>query len=136
MVGLILLAILILLPVGHIALPSVIQEFTLVLTIEIMIFVLLASALHFIMGPGGLVSFGHAAFFGGGAYAAALLVKFTGAPFELAFWFAPLGAAFLALVFGWFCVRLTGVYFAMLTLAFAQIAWSIVFQWGRRDRRR
>ena len=84
----------------------------------------------FIMGPGGMVSFGHAAFFGGGAYGAALLVKFAEAPMEIAFWAAPAGAALLAILFGWFCVRLTGVYFAMLTLAFAQIAWSIVFQWG------
>ena len=89
---------------------------------------LFAAALHFIMGPGGMVSFGHAAYFGGGAYAAALLVKFADAPFELAFWAAPVGAALLAFLFGWFCVRLSGVYFAMLTLAFAQIAWAFVFQ--------
>jgi len=43
---------------------------------------------------------------------------------------APLATGLLALVIGWFCVRLTGVYLAMLTLAFAQICWSIVFQWG------
>ena len=42
---------------------------------------------------------------------------------------APLVAALGALVFGWFCVRLSGVYLAMLTLAFAQIVWSVVFQW-------
>ena len=96
--------------------------------IEIMVFVLFAAALHFIMGPGGMVSFGHAAYFGGGAYAAALLVKFADAPFELAFWAAPVGGALLAALFGWFCVRLSGVYFAMLTLAFAQIAWAFVFQ--------
>lgn len=119
---------LLVLPLAHLALPDVIGEFTLVLVIEILIFVLFAAALHFIMGPGGMVSFGHAAFFGGGAYAAALLVKFADAPMELAFWAAPVGAALLAILFGWFCVRLTGVYFAMLTLAFAQIAWAIMFQ--------
>jgi branched-chain amino acid transport system permease protein len=48
---------------------------------------------------------------------------------ELALTAAPLAAALGALVFGWFSVRLSGVYMAMLTLAFAQIAWSIVFQW-------
>ena len=42
---------------------------------------------------------------------------------------APLAAGVGAVVFGWFCVRLSGVYLAMLTLAFAQITWSIVFQW-------
>jgi branched-chain amino acid transport system permease protein len=48
---------------------------------------------------------------------------------EAALLAAPAVAALGAVVFGWFCVRLSGVYLAMLTLAFAQIAWSIVFQW-------
>ena len=43
---------------------------------------------------------------------------------------APIGAGLVALVIGWVCLRLTGVYFAMLTLAFAQLVWSLVFQWG------
>jgi len=110
---------------------GIVDEFFLVLVTDILIAVLFAVALHFIMGPGGLVSFGHAAFFGGGAYAAALAVKYLQVPFEIGFWLAPVGAALLALLIGWFCVRLTGVYFAMLTLAFAQIAWAIVFQWGQ-----
>jgi branched-chain amino acid transport system permease protein len=81
------------------------------------------------MGISGMVSFGHAAPFGLGAYGAALMIKHAGAPMELAF-LAGIGLAALgALVIGWFCVRLTGVYLAMLTLAFAQIAWSIAFQW-------
>ena len=121
-------ALLLVLPIVHLVFPEVVDTFTLVLVIEIMVFVLFAASLHFIMGPGGLVSFGHAAYFGGGAYAAALLVKFAHAPFELAFWAAPVGGALLAFLFGWFCVRLSGVYFAMLTLAFAQIAWAFVFQ--------
>ena len=121
-------AVLLVLPIVHLVFPEAVGTFTLVLVIEIMVFVLFAAALHFIMGPGGMVSFGHAAYFGGGAYAAALLVKFADAPFELAFWAAPVGGALLAFLFGWFCVRLSGVYFAMLTLAFAQIAWAFVFQ--------
>ena len=112
------------------ALPAFADDFTLVLAVEIAIMALFAASLHFAMGPGGMVSFGHAAFFGGGAYAAALLVKYTGSPMEVALLFAPAMAGVLALVFGWFCVRLTGVYLAMLTLAFAQVGWSIVFQWG------
>ena len=121
--GLVLLAALL-------ALPAFADDFTLVLAVEIAIMALFAASLHFAMGPGGMVSFGHAAFFGGGAYAAALLVKYTGSPMEVALLFAPAMAGVLALVFGWFCVRLTGVYLAMLTLAFAQVGWSIVFQWG------
>lgn len=128
--GILAVAFLIALPLIHLAAPQAVDEFILVLATDILIFVLFATALHFIMGPGGLVSFGHAAFFGGGAYTAALLVKFLGVPFEVGFWAAPFGAAILALIIGWFCVRLTGVYFAMLTLAFAQIAWAVVFQWG------
>jgi len=80
------------------------------------------------MGTGGLASFGHAAYFGLGAYAAALAVK-HGVGMGAAMAFAPAAALVAALVFGWFCVRLSGVYLAMLTLAFAQIVWSIVFQW-------
>jgi branched-chain amino acid transport system permease protein len=91
--------------------------------------VLFAASLHFIMGPGGMASFGHAAYFGIGAYGAALLVKHFGAPMEMGLLAAPFAAGLAGFVFGWFCVRLSGVYAAMLTLAFAQIAWSAAFQW-------
>jgi len=74
-------------------------------------------------------SFGHAAYFGLGAYGAALAVKHLGLSMEAAALLGPALAAAGALVFGWFCVRLSGVYLAMLTLAFAQITWSIAFQW-------
>jgi len=74
-------------------------------------------------------SFGHAAYFGLGTYGAALLVKFLQAPMLLALLVAPAVAGVGALLFGWFAVRLSGIYLAMLTLAFAQIVWSIVFQW-------
>lgn len=104
-------------------------NFLSVLFADIIIFCLFAASLHYILGVGGLVSFGHAAFYGGGAYVAALFVQYAGTPMELALMLAPLGAGFAALIIGWFCVRLTGVYFAMLTLACAQVLWSIVFQW-------
>jgi branched-chain amino acid transport system permease protein len=111
------------------ALPLATGGYALVLAIDIFVFALFAASLHFIMGPGGMVSFGHAAYFGLGAYGAALLLKKAGWPMEAALPAAPFAAALGAAVFGWFCVRLSGVYLAMLTLAFAQIAWSIVFQW-------
>ena len=110
--------------------PVIGSSFHLVLMVEIAIFALACMSLYFMMGPGGMVSFGHAAFFGGGAYAAALLVHYVNTPMELAIVLAPLCTGLLALIIGWFCVRLSGVYLAMLTLAFAQICWSIVFQWG------
>lgn len=100
-----------------------------VLMIDLMVATLFAVSLHFIMGPAGMHSFGHAAYFGLGAYAAALFVRKMNMPMEAALLFAPLAAAAGAIVYGWFCVRLSGVYLAMLTLAFAQITWAIAFQW-------
>ena len=76
-----------------------------------------------------MTSFGHAAWFGLGAYGAALLLKLGALPMEAALLLGPLAAALGALVFGWFCVRLSGVYLAMLTLAVAQILWATAFQW-------
>ncbi len=110
--------------------PFLVDSFQLVLLTEIAIFALAAMSVYFLFGPGGMVSFGHAAFFGGGAYAAALMVHYVQTPMELALLLAPLLTGLLAVIIGWFCVRLSGVYFAMLTLAFAQICWSVVFQWG------
>jgi branched-chain amino acid transport system permease protein len=100
-----------------------------VLAIDLLTAALFAASLHFIMGPGGMHSFGHAAYFGLGAYGSAVLVRSAGLPMELALLAGPVVAAIGALVFGWFSVRLSGVYLAMLTLAFAQIVWSVVYQW-------
>ena len=100
-----------------------------VLAIDLLTAALFAASLHFIMGPAGMHSFGHAAYFGLGSYAAALLMLKAGWPMEASLLGAPLVAGLGAVVFGWFCVRLSGVYLAMLTLAFAQIVWSITFQW-------
>ncbi|MEN2430351.1 ABC transporter permease [Comamonas sp. F1-6] len=100
-----------------------------VLLADIFVAALFASSLHFILGPGGMHSFGHAAYFGLGAYGAALLVRTLDLPMEAALLLGPLAAAAGALLYGWFCVRLSGVYLTMLTLAFAQISWAIVFQW-------
>jgi branched-chain amino acid transport system permease protein len=111
------------------AAPALLGDYALLLLTETLIFVLFATSLHFLMGPGGMASFGHAAYFGLGAYAAALLVKYLAAPMTAGLLAAPLVAGLGALMFGWFCVRLSGVYLAMLTLAFAQIVWSVVFQW-------
>ena len=123
-IGVVVLLVLIALPWLARASP-----YALVLGVDVLIAVLFATSLHFIMGPGGMASFGHAAYFGLGAYGAALAVKWLAAPMGLALAAAPVAAALGALLFGWFAVRLSGVYLAMLTLAFAQIVWSIVFQW-------
>jgi len=112
-----------------VALPFAGTPYAIVLAIDILVFALFAASLQFIMGPAGMVSFGHAAYFGLGAYGAALLLKKAALPMEMALVLGPAVAASGALLFGAFVVRLSGVYLAMLTLAFAQIVWSIVFQW-------
>ena len=96
---------------------------------EVLIFALAAFSLNFLVGNGGIVSFGHAAYFGLGAYASGLLVTKLGMPMEPALIAAPLAGGFFAALFGFFIVRLQGIYLAMLTLAFAQIAYAVCFQW-------
>src|SRR5713101_8044327 len=111
-------------------LPLVAGDYMLTVLTECAVLALFAASLHFIMGPGGMASFGHAAYFGLGAYAAALVVKYAAAPMAVGLVAAPLAAGIVGCLFGWFCVRLSGIYLAMLTLAFAQIVWSVAFQWS------
>lgn len=110
-------------------LPWVVPSFFVQLLIEIAIVGLFATAFNLLMGFGGMVSFGHAAYFALGAYAPAILVKKAEVPMLLALSAAPVVAALGALVFGFFIVRLTHTYFAMLSLAFGQIVFTIIFKW-------
>lgn len=114
---------------GLLTLPLWIGSYGLTLTAEILIMTLFSASLYFIMGPGGIGVFGHALYFGLGAYAAALLVKYFAASMPLALLAAPIAAIAGALLFGWFCVRSQGIYLAMLTFAFAQMVWAVAFQW-------
>jgi branched-chain amino acid transport system permease protein len=109
--------------------PLVLPPFFLQLLTEIAIVGLFATAFNLLMGFGGMVSFGQAAYFALGAYAAALLVKRAGLPMLLALPAAPVVAAAGALLFGFFIVRLSHTYFAMLSLAFAQIVFTVIFKW-------
>ncbi len=111
------------------ALPLVVDEYALKSLTELLVDGLFAVSLMFIVGTGGLVSFGHAAYFGLGAYGAALVVKWLGAPMELALCAAPIVALVGAAGFGLFVVRLQGVYLAMLSLAVAQIVYAVAYQW-------
>ena len=111
------------------AAPLALPPFFLQLLTEIAIAGLFATAFNLLMGYGGMVSFGHAAYFALGAYASALLVKKAGLPMLLALPAAPVVAALGALVFGVFIVRLTATYFAMLSLAFGQIVFTVIFKW-------
>ncbi len=110
-------------------LPAVMQSYGLIVLTEIFILAIFAGSLHLLMSYGGMVSFGHAAYFGVGSYAAAWFASRLGVPMFAALALALLASCLTAAVIGWFCTRLSGVYFAMLTLAFAQIFWSMAVQW-------
>jgi len=119
----------VLLVVALVLAPLALPHFFLQLLTEIAIVALFATAFNLLMGFGGMVSFGHAAYFALGAYTAALLVKRVGVPLLLALPAAPVVAAAGALLFGFFIVRLSHTYFAMLSLAFAQIVFTVIFKW-------
>ena len=104
-------------------------QFWIWVSTEMVIMALFATGLNLILGFGGMVSFGHAAFFGVGAYTVALLMKKAGINLFVALIAAPCLAAVAAAIIGWFCVRLIGLYFAILTLAFGELLYMIAFQW-------
>ena len=96
---------------------------------QILIFAIFASSLNLLVGYAGLPSLGHAAFFGGGAYAAAITAQRLGTDELLVSLGAAIaGAALLALVVGYLAVRAVGIFFLMLTLALAQMVFAIAFQ--------
>lgn len=114
---------------GFCLLPLMVNSYGLVLATEVLIFALFAASLHFLLGPGGIGVFGHALYFGLGAYAVALGYKYLSLTMSLALLAAPVTALCAVLIFGWLYLRSQGVYLAMLTFAFAQMVWAIVFQW-------
>jgi branched-chain amino acid transport system permease protein len=116
--------------VAALTIPWIGTRYDTFLATQIAINALFAVSLNLLLGTTGLVSFGHVAYFGIGSYVCGILMKTYAMPFSIALPAAALGAAFGALVFGFFCVRLTKIYFAMLTLAFSQIIWAICFKWN------
>ena len=100
-------------------------EFYVTLATRIAIFALAASSLNLILGFGGLVSFGHAAFVGAGAYTVGILMQHGTVPAAIAWPAAMLVSAGLACLIGFISLRTQGVYFIMITLAFAQMAYFI-----------
>lgn len=99
------------------------------LFVKILIMGLFALSLNLLLGYTGMVCFGAAAFFGVGAYTGALIALKTSIPFLIAVLAAPFVAAIFGIIIGWFCVRLTDIFFAMLTLAFGELVFSIIFKW-------
>ena len=128
-----LLAALAVLPWG---LAAVGQEFYVGFATRVMIFALAATSLNLVLGFGGMFSLGHAAFFGAGAYAAAICMEAGVREALLAFPLAMAAAGSLALVVGAISLRTRGVYFIMITLAFAQMAYYLFVSakaWGGDD---
>ncbi len=109
------------------ALPAFADNYPVKLFQEILIWGIFAMSLDLLMGYAGMVSFGHSAFFGVGGYVAALALKSS--PGLVSALVLPMAAAALtALVIGFFCIRTSGVYFIMLTLAFSQMFYAYTFQ--------
>ena len=114
---------------GLLIYPQFVSRYYIVLSTEVVILALLATSYNLIFGYAGMVSFGHAAFFGLGAYAMAILTKTYESPMLVGLVAAPIVAAAFAFVIGWFCMRTIRLYFSLLTLAFAQLLYVIAFQW-------
>ncbi|MEM8551393.1 MAG: branched-chain amino acid ABC transporter permease [Pseudomonadota bacterium] len=112
------------------AVPFFFGDYGVYLGAEILIYILFALAFNLMLGQGGLVSFGHAAYFAIASYAVAILLTTYSWPLLPAFVVAVALSCAAAVVIGALCVRLTAIYFAMLTLAFSQLVWAIAFKWN------
>ena len=110
-------------------LPFLAPQVVIIYMTDLLIFTLFALSLNLVVGYGGMLSMGHAAFFATGGYTAGLLVTHLGVAMLPALLAGPLVAAAVALVIGFFCVRLTHAYFIMLTLAFGQLVYTVFWKW-------
>lgn len=110
-------------------LPNLISAYQLLLYIEILIMALLATSFNLLFGYTGLLSFGQAAYFGIGAYACGLILMKVSPSLWLGILGGVIFATLSAATIGFFCVRLTGIYFSMLTLAFGEMVYAIAFKW-------
>lgn len=112
------------------AVPNVVSQYYVYLLATVFTTALLATSLNLVLGYGGLLHLHHGVFYGLGAYTVAIVMTKTSWPFAVAVLLAPLVASLIALVIGWFCVRLRGLYFGMLTLALGQLVWAIIYRWS------
>lgn len=96
---------------------------------DTLLFILLAVSINLLIGYGGMISLGHAAYFAIGGYTAGLLVSHAGMPMLVGLLAGPLAAALAAAFFGLFCIRMANAYFIMLTLAFGQLVYTVVWKW-------
>jgi branched-chain amino acid transport system permease protein len=110
-------------------LPLFIPRFYVYILALIFVTSLLAMSLNLVVGHGGLFQFHHGVFYGVGAYTVALILKKTSLPMWTGFIAGPIVAAIIGLIIGWFCVRLTRLYFGMLQISLGSLIWVIVFRW-------
>jgi len=108
--------------------PQVVSDFWVFVFIEMLVFGLYAVTFNLLLGYGGMLAFGHAVFFGVGAYALAILMKRAGLDVVSATVLAPFVSASAGAVIGYFCIRLSGIYLGMLTFAFQMLTYTIVLK--------
>jgi branched-chain amino acid transport system permease protein len=112
-----------------IILPAFLPRFYTYILALIFVTSLLAMSLNLVLGYGMIFQFHHGVFYGVGAYTIALILTKTSLPVWIGFLAAPLVAALAGLLIGWFCVRLTRLYFGMLQISLGSLLWAIVFRW-------
>jgi len=115
--------------IALVILPSIIPRFYIYILAVIFVTALLAMSLNMVVGHGGMFQFHHGAFYGVGAYTVALMLTKTSLPMWVGFVAAPFVAAFVGLLIGLFCVRLSRLYFGMLQIALGSLIWAIAFRW-------
>jgi len=113
------------------AVPYLVSAYGLSIMTEILIFSVFALSLNILVGYTGLVSLGHAAYFGVGAYTASLMAIHFSNNLFLTLICALIISAIVAFIIGFFCSRVSGFYFLMLTLAFSQMIYGLVYRWGK-----
>lgn len=109
-------------------LPFVLSDFHLIIATEMLIMAIFALSLNLILGYGGMVHFGHATFYGLGAFTLAILTRRFNVNPYLAMFLAPCVSALAGWLIGWLCVRRVELYFAILTLAFGQLVYVVFLQ--------
>ena len=109
--------------------PLFLQRFYIYLVSIILLTGLLATSLNLPLGYGGIFQFHHAVFYGVGAYGAALMITKSGLSPWVGFLIGPLTAAFLSLIMGLICIRLSKLYFGMLQISLGSLVWIIVYRW-------
>ncbi|MFB0506816.1 MAG: branched-chain amino acid ABC transporter permease [Thermodesulfobacteriota bacterium] len=110
-------------------LPPILPRFYTYILAVIFVTSLLAMSLNLVLGHGMIFQFHHGVFYGVGAYTTALMLSKTSLPMWIGFVAGPVVAALVGLLIGWFCIRLTRLYFGMLQISLGSLIWAIAFRW-------